>query len=87
MGLAYNVDSYIEMSADHTEFSYMADVEQHHNDGSVDCDHCCHGLSHLTGITSYVNYSINAQPERFLIVYSQRLDAITHTPPTPPPTA
>ncbi len=88
MSLAYSLDSFMEIPADHSEFTYMNDLEQHHQgDASVDCDHCCHGTAHLTGITSQPIAFLAPQPEQYLIVYTQQLAAITHTPPTPPPTA
>ena len=87
MSLAYSLDSFMEFPDAHIEFTDINDLEQHHQGESVDCDHCCHGTSHLTGITSQSIHFSNAQSEQFHIVYSEQLAALSQTPPTPPPTA
>ena len=88
MNLAYSLDSFMEISDGHTEFTYMNDLEQHHQGGdSVDCDHCCHGTSHMTGITAQPIHFSQSPSEHFQIFYKQLFVVLKQTPPTPPPIA
>jgi len=87
MSLAYSLDSFMEIPDGHAEFTYMNDIEQHHQGDSVDCDHCCHGVSHMTGIAPQPISFSKSSPEEFHIFYNQQLAVLSQTPPTPPPTA
>lgn len=87
MSLAYSLDSFVELPDTHIEFTDVNDLEQHHQGESIDCDHCCHGTSHLTGIPSQSIRFSKSHAEQYHIFYNEQLAVLSQTPPTPPPTA
>jgi len=57
------------------------------NGNSDGCDHCCHGLAHLTGLAQQTNIHNKQIDKSYLALSTQRYRTRSLSPPTPPPNA
>lgn len=51
------------------------------------CDHCCHGATHIVGILCSSSNTYTDPNGALELTHLSTLYSLTHTPPTPPPTA
>ncbi len=62
-----------------------ADSHPDHDQNHDDCDHCCHGASHLTAMAVYPPIPALCAPAAGSNVAPVSLASLALTPPVPPP--
>ena len=94
LGLGFEVaidyeDTWLEYGGLATTAELYSDLSDRGNvpNAETDCDHCCHGVAHLTGViisnvtVPYVQTSCPIPLSDMAIYFANR------SPPTPPPNA
>jgi hypothetical protein len=86
--ISWAADSHAETNLGHdSEVSHdgLQHTDEHGNNEA--CDHCCHGLSHLTGLTlhTYPLIMLSGNTNAMLPTHHYRTQ--NYSPPTPPPNA
>jgi len=86
--LAWAADTHAEAFLGHgSEWSQDKSPAPGGNGNSDGCDHCCHGLAHLTGLSPQTNISNKLIDKSYLALSTQRYHTRFLSPPTPPPNA
>ncbi|NOX09387.1 MAG: hypothetical protein GXP22_07880 [Gammaproteobacteria bacterium] len=87
--LSWAADTDAEIYFGHASSQWSQDPssspDSHSNSDS--CDHCCHSLSHLTGLIEQSHISYSPSGYSYLALLTPYYRTHTQSPPTPPPNA
>jgi len=86
--LAWAVDTHAEAYFGHdSELAQEWSPEPENSDIGDVCDHCCHGVAHIIGITGHTDIVLSVIVDSNLELSTQLYRTRSQSPPIPPPNA